>query len=65
MSEKSFEKLENHVTEEYEKKGYSKKEAEYIGRATAGEVATEKHRKARLKRKRKEKKGKKTERKYK
>lgn len=42
MSEKSFRKLENEVAVEYEKKGYSKKDAEYIGKATAGKVAREK-----------------------
>lgn len=42
MSEKGFNKLDRKVTEEYEKKGYSKKKAEYIGRATAGKVAREK-----------------------
>ncbi len=37
-SGKRFKKLAGHVTKEYEKKGYSKKRAEYIGKATAGKV---------------------------
>jgi hypothetical protein len=42
MTEKGFKKLDKKITREYEKKGYSKKKAQYIGRATAGEVAREK-----------------------
>jgi hypothetical protein len=42
MSEKGFKKLDSSITKEYEKKGYSKRKAEYIGRATAGKVAREK-----------------------
>jgi hypothetical protein len=42
MSRAGFNKLKNKVTRNYEKKGYSKKRAEYIGRATAGKVAREK-----------------------
>lgn len=53
MSEKDFKKLQETVTEEYEKNGYSKKEAEYIGTATAGEVANEKRKKRLMKRKNK------------
>jgi len=37
-SGKRFERLARHVARQYEKKGYSKKRAEYIGKATAGKV---------------------------
>ena len=37
-SGKRFKKLEREIATEYIKKGYSKKKAEYIGRATAGKV---------------------------
>lgn len=47
MSRASFNRLSRKVTREYEKKGYSKKTAERYGRATAGKVANEKHRKGR------------------
>jgi len=42
MSKKGFERLDKRITKEYEKKGYPKRKAEYIGRATAGKVAREK-----------------------
>lgn len=43
MSRKSFNKLEREVEEEYRHKaGYTKAEAAYIGRATAGKIAREK-----------------------
>ena len=42
MTSKKFVKLEKHVEREYEKKGYSRKKAEYIGKAVAGKVAREK-----------------------
>ncbi len=35
---KKFDKLERNVEGEYEKKGFSKKGAEYIGMATAGKI---------------------------
>lgn len=41
---KKFNKLERKVEKEYEEEGYSKKQAQYIGRATAGKVAREKRR---------------------
>jgi hypothetical protein len=44
VSKAGFRKLKNKVTRSYERKGYSKKRAEYIGRATAGKVAREKRR---------------------
>jgi hypothetical protein len=37
--------LKYRVQREYEAKGYSKKRAEYIGRATAGKIASEKEEK--------------------
>lgn len=42
MSRAGFNRLKNKVTRSYERKGYSKKRATYIGRATAGKVAREK-----------------------
>lgn len=42
MSRRGFNRLSGKVTRSYEKKGYSKKRAEYIGKATAGKVAREK-----------------------
>ena len=36
---KKFDKLEKHIEREYEKKGYSVKEAKHIGFATAGKIA--------------------------
>ena len=36
---KKFDKLERHIQREYEKKGYSTKEAKHIGFATAGKIA--------------------------
>ena len=45
MTEKGFKKLDNKIEREYERKGYSKKKAQYIGRATAGKVAREKREK--------------------
>ena len=35
---KKFNKLEHRIEREYIKKGYPKKEAEYIGKATAGKI---------------------------
>ena len=35
---KKFNKLEHIVEREYEKKGYPKKEAKYIGEATAAKI---------------------------
>lgn len=35
---KKFKHLEHIVEKEYEKKGYSQKRAEYIGKAVAGKV---------------------------
>ena len=35
---KKFKKLEDEIEKEYEKKGYPKKEAEYIGKATAAKI---------------------------
>ena len=35
---KKFEHLEHIIPKEYEKKGYSKKDAERIGYATAGKI---------------------------
>ena len=35
---KAFDKLAKHITKEYEKKGYTEKEAKYIGKATAGKI---------------------------
>lgn len=47
MSRKSFEALDRKITREYERKyGYSVKQAEAIGRATAGKIANAKHAKA-------------------
>lgn len=42
MTSRKFKKLEKHVEREYLKEGYSKKKAEYIGKAVAGKVAREK-----------------------
>lgn len=42
MSRAGFSRLANRVTREYEGKGYSRKRAQRIGRATAGKVAREK-----------------------
>lgn len=42
---KKFNKLEGRVEKEYEKEGYSKAKAQYIGRATAGKVYREKEQK--------------------
>lgn len=39
MASERFERLQRKVTREYEKKGYPKARAYYIGRATAGKVA--------------------------
>jgi len=39
---KKFDKLARHIAREYEKKGYSKEEAEKIGQETAGKVYWEK-----------------------
>ena len=39
---KKFDKLEHRVEREYRKKGYSLKESEYIGKATAGKIYREK-----------------------
>ena len=36
---KKFDKLEKHIEQEYEKKGYSVKESKRIGFATAGKIA--------------------------
>lgn len=35
---KAFKKLEHEIEREYEKKGFSKKRSEYIGKATAGKI---------------------------
>ena len=35
---KRFNKLEHHIAGEYEKKGFSHKESERIGKATAGKI---------------------------
>lgn len=35
---KKFKKLEKRVEKEYRNKGYSLKESEYIGKATAGKI---------------------------
>ena len=37
-----FSRMSQHVTDEYEKKGYSKKKASKIGHATAGKIARRK-----------------------
>jgi len=37
-SGKQFKKLSKHIASQYRKKGYSKKEAERIGKATAGKI---------------------------
>lgn len=42
MTRAAFNKLSSHVAAEYRKKGYSKKKAAYIGKATAGKVARRK-----------------------
>lgn len=39
---KKFDKLEHGIAHEYEKKGYSNKEAERIGKATAAKIYREK-----------------------
>ena len=39
-----FSILSGLITKEYEKKGYSKKKASYIGHATAGRIARRKRR---------------------
>ncbi len=36
---KKFNKLEHKIEREYEKKGFSHKEAKHIGQATAGKIA--------------------------
>lgn len=41
---RSFNKLEREIRKEYEKKGRSKKRAEYIARATAGKISRKKKR---------------------
>lgn len=41
---KKFSILSGLITKEYEKKGYSKKRASYIGHATAGRIARRKRR---------------------
>ena len=40
-----FNILEHKIDREYIKKGYSKKKADYIAKATAGKIARLKHRK--------------------
>ena len=45
MASKKFVKLERHVEHEYEKKGFGRKRAEYIGKAVAGKVARERRKK--------------------
>lgn len=40
---KKFDILEKNIEHEYEKKGKSHLEAEYIGKATAGKIARLKH----------------------
>lgn len=47
---RAYEKLARHIAREYRAKGFSAARAKYIGRATAGEVATRKHRNAKRKR---------------
>jgi len=42
MSARSFNRLRGKVRRSYEARGYSRKRADYIGRATAGKVAREK-----------------------
>ncbi len=42
----NFDKVSNSVAREYEKKGYSKEQAERIGRETAGKIYQEKMKKA-------------------
>lgn len=42
MSRAGFTRLKTRVAREYERKGYSRKRAQHIGRATAGKVAREK-----------------------
>ena len=42
MMSKRFDKLSEHITREYEKKGFSHEKARKIGEATAGEIAHEK-----------------------
>ena len=42
----NFDKVSNSVAREYEKKGYSKEQAERIGRETAGKIYQEKRKKA-------------------
>lgn len=37
-----YSRMSQHVTDEYEKKGYSKKQASRIGHATAGKIARRK-----------------------
>jgi hypothetical protein len=39
---KKYRRLEKHIEGEYERKGYSRKRAEYIARAAAGKVYREK-----------------------
>ena len=39
---KKFDKLEHGIAHEYEKKGYSNKEAERIGKVTAAKIYREK-----------------------
>lgn len=52
MSRQSFRRLERKVEREYERKGYGKKRAAHIGRATAGKVARLKRRKRKRARRR-------------
>lgn len=42
LGPKGFKNLAKRIEEEYIRKGYSRKRAAYIGRATAGEVNREK-----------------------
>ncbi len=44
MASKAFRRLDRKVTAEYEKRGYPHPLARYIGRATAGEVASRRRR---------------------
>jgi hypothetical protein len=39
-----FGRLSSRITREYERKGYSRKRAKHIGRATAGRIARRKRR---------------------
>lgn len=42
-----FRRLSNEITGEYERKGFSRRRARYIGNATAGKVARRKRRRSR------------------